>query len=211
MAKGLTIWGRANSVNVMKALWCLAELDIPYERIDAGMEHGKNNEPDYLAMNPNARVPTLVDGDYVLWESNSVMRYLCMEYGKGTPIYPIDPKQRAAVDRWLDWTLSTVQPVDRPVFWALVRTPKEKQDMAQIRKDIDAEAPVWAIADRQLSTRRYMEGDQFTIADIGVGLFARRWLGFTGIDKPRFPHLERWYAEIASRPSFARQLAVELT
>ena len=211
MAKGLTIWGRANSINVMKALWCLAELDIPYERIDAGMEYGKNNEPEYLAMNPNARVPTLVDGDYVLWESNSVMRYLCMEYGKGTTIYPIDPKTRAAVDRWLDWTLSTVQPVDRPVFWALVRTPKEKQDMAQIRKDVDAEAQVWAIAERQLSTRRYMEGDQFTIADIAVGLFVRRWLGVTGIDRPSFPHLERWYADIASRPSFAKELAVELT
>jgi glutathione S-transferase len=211
VAKGLTIWGRSNSVNVMKALWCVAELDVSYERIDAGMEHGKNNEAEYLAMNPNARVPTLVDGDYVLWESNSVMRYLCMEYGKGTPLYPQDPKSRAAVDRWLDWTLSTVQPVDRPVFWALVRTPKEKQDMAQIRKDIDAEAPVWAIADRQLSTRRYMEGDQFTIADIAVGLFARRWLGFRGIDRPGFPHVERWYADIASRPAFARQLAVELT
>ena len=208
---GLTIWGRSNSVNVMKALWCLAELDIPYERIDAGMEHGKNNEAEYLAMNPNARVPTLVDGDYVLWESNSVMRYLCMAYGKGTPIYPQDPKSRAAVDRWLDWTLSTVQPVDRPVFWALVRTPKEKQDMAQIRKDVEAEALVWAIADRQLSTRRYLEGDQFTIADIAIGLFVRRWLGVTGIDRPSFPNMERWYAEIASRPSFAKQLAVALT
>jgi glutathione S-transferase len=211
VAKGLTIWGRANSVNVMKALWCLAELDIPYERIDAGMEHGKNNEAEYLAMNPNARVPTLVDGDYVLWESNSVMRYLCMEYGKGTPLYPQDPKTRAAVDRWLDWSLSTVQPVDRPVFWALVRTPKEKQDMAQIRKDVEAEALVWAIADRQLSTRRYLEGDQFTIADIAIGLFVRRWLGVTGIDRPSFPNMERWYAEIAIRPSFAKELAVTLT
>jgi glutathione S-transferase len=86
VVKGLTIWGRANSVNVMKVLWCLAELDIAYERIDAGMQFGKNNEAEYLAMNPNARVPTLVDGDYVLWESNSVMRYLCMAYGQGTPI-----------------------------------------------------------------------------------------------------------------------------
>ena len=139
------------------------------------------------------------------------MRYLCMAYGKGTPIYPIDPKRRAAVDRWLDWTLSTVQPVDRPVFWALVRTPKEKQDLAQIQKDADAEAPVWAIADRQLSTQRYMEGDQFTIADIAVGVFARRWLGFTGIAKPAFAHVERWYADIAGRPSFARQLATPMT
>jgi glutathione S-transferase len=208
---GLTIWGRSNSVNVSKALWCLAELDVPYERIDAGMQFGKNNEAEYLAMNPNGRVPTLVDGDYVLWESNSVMRYLCMAYGKGAPIYPLDPKQRAAVDRWLDWTLSTVQPVDRPVFWALVRTPKEKRDMVQIQKDVDAEAPVWAIADRQLSTRRYMEGDQFTIADIAVGVFARRWLGVTGVNKPPFAHLERWYTDISSRPSFSKQLAVPMS
>jgi glutathione S-transferase len=208
---GLTIWGRSNSVNVQKALWCLAELELPFERIDAGMQFGKNNEAEYLAMNPNGRVPTLVDGDYVLWESNSVMRYLCMAYGNGTPIYPIDPKRRAAVDRWLDWTLSTVQPVDRPVFWALIRTPREKQDMTQIQKDVDVEAPVWALADRQLSTRQYMEGDHFTIADIAVGAFARRWLGFTGIDKPAFPHVERWYKDIAGRPSFAKQLATPMS
>ena len=203
---GLTIWGRTNSVNVQKALWCLAELDIAYERIDAGMQFGRNNEPDYLAMNPNGRVPTLVDGDFVLWESNSIMRYLCLAYGKGTPIYPDAPKRRAAVDRWLDWTLSTVQPVDRPVFWAIVRTPPEKQDWTQIQKDADAEAPAWAIADRHLSTRRFMEGDIFTIADIAVGAYARRWLGFTGIKQPKFPHLDRWFAEVAARPAFAKHL-----
>ena len=91
----LTIWGRANSVNVQKVLWCLAELDLGYQRIDAGMQFGKNNEAAYLAMNPNGRVPTLVDGDYVLWESNSVMRYLCMAYGGNSPIYPAQPKARA--------------------------------------------------------------------------------------------------------------------
>ena len=110
----LTIWGRANSVNVQKVLWCLAELDLAYERIDAGMAFGKNDQPEYLAMNPNGRVPTLVDGDYVLWESNSIMRYLNLAYGKGSAIYPQSPQARAAVDRWLDWTLSTLQPVDRP-------------------------------------------------------------------------------------------------
>ncbi len=208
---GLTIWGRSNSVNVQKVLWCLAELDIPYDRIDAGLQFGKNNTPEYLAINPNGRVPTMVDGDFVLWESNSIMRYLCMAYGKGTSMYPAEPGHRAAVDRWLDWTLSTVQPVDRPVFWALVRTPKDKQDMAQIQKDADAEAPVWAIADRQLSTRRYIEGDQFTLADIAVGSYARRWLGFTGITKPACSHVERWYADIAARPRFAKQLAVAMT
>src|SRR6266508_3703184 len=99
--KQLTIWGRANSVNVQKVLWCLRELDLAYERIDAGMQFGRNNEAAYLAMNPNGRVPTLVDGDFVLWESNSVMRYLCMAYGANSPIYPNEPKTRASVDRWL--------------------------------------------------------------------------------------------------------------
>ena len=141
------------------------------------MAFGKNNEPAYLAMNPNGRVPTLVDGDFVLWESNSVMRYLCLAYGRGSPIYPAAAKQRAAVDRWLDWTLSTLQPVDRPVFWALVRTPVEQRDMAAIQKDVDAEAVVWRIVENQLATRRFIEGDDFTIADIAVGAYARRWLG----------------------------------
>jgi glutathione S-transferase len=104
----LTIWGRANSVNVQKVLWCLSELDLGYERIDAGMAFGRNNEPAYLAMNPNGRVPTLVDGDFVLWESNSIMRYLVLAYREGSPIYPKAPKGRASVDRWLDWTLSTL-------------------------------------------------------------------------------------------------------
>ena len=155
----LTIWGRANSVNVQKVLWCLRELDLGHDRIDAGMQFGKNTEAPYLAMNPNGRVPTLVDGDFVLWESNSVMRYLCMAYGPTSPIYPNEPKRRAGVDRWLDWTLSTLQPVDRPVFWALVRTPPEKRDMVQIQKDADAEAVVWRVVEAQLATRRFIEGD----------------------------------------------------
>ena len=193
----MTIWGRANSVNVQKVLWCLAELDLAYERIDAGMAFGKNNKAAYLAINPNGRVPTLVDGDYVLWESNSIMRYLCLAYGKDSPIYPQDAKARAAVDRWLDWTLSTLQPVDRPVFWALVRTPPEKRDMVAIQKDADAEAVVWRVVEAQLATRRFIEGDQFTIADIALGAFARRWFGVEGVTKPKLPNMERWFAQIS--------------
>jgi len=204
---GLKIWGRANSVNVQKVLWCLSELDLAYERIDAGMEHGKTQEPDYLTMNPNARVPTMVDGDYVLWESNSIMRYLVLSHGNGSPIYPDAPKRRACVDRWLDWTLSTIQPVDRPVFWALVRTPVEQRDMAAIQKDVDAEAVQWRILDAQLATRRFVEGDDFTLADIALGAYARRWLGVEGVTKPQLAHLQRWFAEIGSRPGFKQFVA----
>jgi glutathione S-transferase len=203
----LRIWGRANSVNVQKVLWCLSELELAYERIDAGMAFGRNRDPDYLAMNPNGRVPTLVDGDFELWESNSIMRYLVMAYRPDSALYPQAPKPRAAVDRWLDWTLSTVQPVDRPVFWALVRTPLEQRDMVAIQKDADAEAVQWRIADAQLATRRFIEGDDFTLADIALGAYARRWFGVEGVTKPVLPNLERWFAQFASRPGFQRFIA----
>jgi len=203
----LKIWGRANSVNVQKVLWCLRELDLSYERIDAGMAFGRNDQPAYLAMNPNGRVPTLVDGDFVLWESNSIMRYLVLAYREGSPIYPQAPKRRAAVDRWLDWTLSTLQPVDRPVFWALVRTPLEQRNMVAIQKDADAEAVQWRIVDAQLATRRFIEGDDFTIADIAIGAYARRWFGVEGVKKPVLPNLVRWFGQFADRAGFAQFVA----
>jgi glutathione S-transferase len=202
----LTIWGRKNSVNVQKVLWCCYELDLAYERIDAGMAFGRNGDPDYLAMNPNGRVPTLVDGDFVLWESNSIMRYLALAYGTGSPLYPAAPKLRAGVDRWLDWTLSTLQPVDRPVFWALVRTPAAQRDMKVIQKDADAEAVQWRIVDDHLATRDYLEGE-FSLADIAVGAYARRWLGVEGILRPALPHLQRWFDRISERPGFVQFVA----
>jgi glutathione S-transferase len=203
----LTIWGRANSVNVQKVLWCLAELDLPFARIDAGMQYGKTREADYLAMNPNARIPTLVEGDFVLWESNAIMRYLCLAHGRGTPIYPEAPQRRAAVERWLDWTLSTVQPVDRPVFWGIVRTPPAARDMVQVQKDADAAAEVWAIADRLLAGRPYLEGEAFTLADLALGAYARRWLGVEGITRPPQPHVTRWLADLAQRPGYVSYVA----
>jgi glutathione S-transferase len=210
-----TIWGRKNSVNVQKVLWCCHELNLTYQRIDAGMAFGRNTEAEYLAMNPNGRVPTLVEGDFVLWESNSIMRYLALTRGQdsrvqASALYPADPKRRAGVDRWLDWTLSTVQPVDRPVFWALVRTPLAQRDMAQVQKDVDAEAVVWRIADAHLAKRDFMEGE-FSLADIAVGAYARRWLGVEGIVRPELAHLNRWFERISGRPGFQQFIAPPMT
>jgi glutathione S-transferase len=207
----LTVWGRVNSVNVQKVLWCLRELDLAYERIDAGLAFGRNHEPDYLAMNPNGRIPTLVDGDFVLWESNSIMRYLVLAYAPQSPLYPQAPKLRASVDRWLDWTLSTLQPVERPVFWALVRTPVEARDMGAIQKDADTAAAEWRIVDAELATRRFIVGDDFTLGDIALGAFARRWFGVEGVRKPKLAHLERWFAQFAGRPGFKQFVAPPLS
>jgi len=93
------------------------------------------------------------------------------------------------------------------VFWALVRTPPEKRDMVAIQKDADAEAVQWRIVDAQLATRQFIEGDQFTIADIALGAYARRWLGVEGITKPALPNLDRWFAGIAARPGFVQFIA----
>ena len=130
-----------------------------------------------------------------------------MQYGATSSLYPNDPKARASVDRWLDWTLSTLQPVDRPVFWALVRTAPEKRDMVAIQKDVDAEAVVWRIVEAQLAARRFIEGDQFTIADIALGTFARRWFGVEGVTKPALPNTQRWFAQFSERPGFVKFIA----
>jgi glutathione S-transferase len=198
-------------VNVQKVLWCLAELDLDFDRVDAGMQFGKNTEAAYLAMNPNGRIPTLVEGDFVLWESNSIMRYLCNAYGGDSTIYPSQPQLRAGVDRWLDWTLSTVQPIERPVFWGLIRTPPEQRDMAELQKGADAAAALWRILDEQLAARTYVEGEIFTLADIALGTFARRWFGLKGIDKPELPALARWYKRLEARPAFVRHIAQPLS
>jgi glutathione S-transferase len=139
------------------------------------------------------------------------MRYLVRAYRAQSSLYPQAPKVRAGVDRWLDWTLSTLQPVDRPVFWALVRTPPEQRDMAAIQRDADAEAEQWRIVDAQLSTRRFIEGDDFTLADIALGAYARRWFGVESISKPSFANLERWFAQFSGRPGFVQFIAPPLS
>ncbi len=101
----LKLWGRDNSTNVKKVLWCLEELDLPYTRIDAGGAFGVVGEAAYAAMNPNRLVPCLEDGDLVLWESNAIVRYLAARYGAGA-LWNETPAPRAQADKWMDWVTS---------------------------------------------------------------------------------------------------------
>ncbi|RKP45203.1 glutathione S-transferase family protein [Trinickia fusca] len=207
----LQIWGRANSANVQKVLWCCDELGLPFERIDAGLQFGRVNDPDYRALNPNGQVPTLVDGTYVLWESNSILRYLAMQYGASSSLYPAEPKQRASVDRWLDWTLTMLAPAERPVFITLVRTPAEKRDHAALEANLVTLTARWKLLDTYLQGRFYVEGDKFTIADIVLGTFARRWFGLEGVERAPMPSLERWYQRVAQRAAFKKYIDLPLT
>ncbi|HEX7909267.1 MAG TPA: glutathione S-transferase family protein [Paraburkholderia sp.] len=207
----ITIWGRANSVNVQKVLWCCEELMLPYERIDAGLKFGRNNEPEYLAMNPTGKIPTLVDDGFVLWESNSILRYLAQQYGEASLLYPAEPKLRASIDRWLDWSLSTLQPAERPVFWAVVRTPAAERDAAKLAADVEAVGTLWRMLDTHLQARFFLEGEKFTLADIVIGAYAKRWFGLEGIERAPLPNLERWYSRIATRTGFKKYVDLPLT
>lgn len=209
----LKVWGRVNSVNVKKVLWMLDELGLPYERADAGMEHGVVDTPAYRAMNPNGRVPTIEDGGFVLWESNSILRYLAMKHGSA--LYPADPQARASADRWMDWQLSTLSGAERGLFWGLVRTPPDKRDMASIMAAAKAAGACWAMVDAHVATHGgpYLDGAAMTIADIVLGCYARRWFGaevrVEGM--PHFPALAAWYAKVSERPGFRRWVAVPMT
>ena len=118
----LKIWGRNNSVNVQKVLWCCEELGLKYERLDAGGSFGVVNTPQYRALNPNGLVPTIEDGPFVLWESNAIVRYLTAKHSSGK-LWPEDHKVRAEADKWMDWQNSMFWPAFRPLFWNVVRTP----------------------------------------------------------------------------------------
>jgi glutathione S-transferase len=196
----LKIWGRKNSANVQKAMWAVGELGLPHERIDIGGAFGKNREPPYLALNPNGLVPTLQDGDLVVWEANTIVRHLAREHGQGT-LEPADPKARARASQWMDWQLSVLGPAIHATFWGLVRTPPEKRDLAAIETSIKKTTAAITILDAQLATTAYVAGDQFSMGDIPVGVFGYRFHALVK-DRPPLPHFERWFAAIAARPAF---------
>jgi glutathione S-transferase len=196
----LKVWGRKNSANVQKAMWGIGELGLAHERVDIAGAFGLNREPAYLGLNPNGLVPTLQDGDLVLWESNAIVRYLAGLHGKGT-LEPADPKERAVAGQWMDWQLSVLGPAIHTTFWGLVRTPPEKRDLAAIEASKAKTTAAIQILDAQLAETAYVAGDAFSMGDIPVGVFSYRFHALVP-DRPPLPHFERWYQALAARPAF---------
>jgi glutathione S-transferase len=197
----LKIWGRKTSSNVQKAMWAVGELKLAHERIDVGGPFGKNKEPAYLAMNPNGLVPTLEEDDgFLLWESNSVVRYLAGKHSAGS-LEPADPKMRALASQWMDWQLSVMGPAITPVFWGLVRTPPDKRDQTAIDNGKVKTTDAAQILDAQLAKTKFLAGNAFSYGDIPVGVMVRRYVELVP-ERPAMPNLDRWYGEIAKRPAF---------
>jgi glutathione S-transferase len=202
----LKIWGRNTSSNVQKVMWTVGELGLRHERIDIGGPFGKNREPDYLAKNPNGLVPTLEEEDgFLLWESNTVTRYLAAKHGAGT-LEPSDPRTRALASKWMDWQLSVLGPAITPVFWGLVRTPPEKRDHAAIDAGKVKTTEAMKILDAQLGKSKFVAGDSFSMGDIPVGVMTFRYMRLVP-EKPSLPNLERWYAALEKREAFSTHVS----
>ncbi len=205
----LKIWGRTNSINVQKVLWCCAETGIKYERVDAGMQFGVNNTPEYKAMNPNGLVPLINDDGFVLWESHAIVRYLARKHGMGT-LCPSDPKVAADADRWMEWYSTTLWNHMRPIFWNLIRTPPEKRNMADVEDNRQKLAAYLVMADTQLAKTPYLAGKDFTMGDIPLAVLCHRWFNLP-LERPAMPNLERWFKTVGERPGFKQHCAAALT
>jgi len=197
----LTIWGRANSSNVQKVLWCCDELGVQYQRIDAGRSFGRTDAPEYRAMNPNGLVPTVQDGDAILWESNTILRYLATTRG-GARLYPTEPYARSLVERWMDWQIAHLAPPMTTLIFALYRTPPEQQDRTVIEAARLRAEELFTMLDGVLGHHEHVAGPAFSLADIALGIFGYRWLNIPVLRQP-MPHLEAWYERLKPRAGFA--------
>lgn len=205
----LKIWGRASSVNVQKVLWCAEELGLPFERVDIGGPFGGNRDAAYLALNPNAVVPTIEDDGFVLWESNTIVRYLAAKHGMGR-LCPSDLQRRADGERWMDWQLTTLNKDMVTLFWGLIRTTPEKRDSAAIAGALEALGEIWGRLDRHLADRAFIGGAALTMADIPAGALAYRWFNLQ-VKRPALPRLEAWYQRLTERPGYAKHVMIVMT
>jgi glutathione S-transferase len=208
----MRLWGRKSSINVQKILWCLAELGLEegedFERIDAGLHFGKNRTPEFLALNPNGLVPTLEDGDLVLWESNTILRYLGSQYDQGKR-FPTDVNSQFQSEKWMDWQLGTMWPPLRVAVLGLTRVPEADRNYELIKRSYQ-EADSWLVLlDQHLENNSFCSGEQFNIGDIPLALCVSRWdllhKAFPEKTGPRsqLVNIDKWMKRIATETKYS--------
>ena len=197
----IRLLGRATSGNVQKVIFLLEEMGLPYRREDYGRQFN-NTGGDYLKLNPTGKVPTLIDGKAVIWESNTILRYLA---GKNmSPLYPDDPARRSDVERWMDWLLATLNPPYVGLFREAKKAPAERA--ASWAADAKEMAVQLQLLDNHLAEQSHLAGDAFSVADIAFAPIVARCLDFP-IDLPALPHLRAWRERIAARSAFKKATA----
>ncbi len=204
----LRVLGRVSSINVRKVLWTCDELGLPFVREDWGLGYQPTLAPEFLALNPNALVPVLVDGGFVLWESNSICRYLAAREGR-IDLLPAEPRERARVEQWMDWQAADLNNAWRYAFMGLVRRSPAHADVAAITASVQAWNRQMQLLDAQLErTGAFVTGTAFTLADINLGLCLHRWL-MAPIERPSLPALAEYRERLSRRAGFMQHAAVQ--
>lgn len=196
----LRLLGRNTSGNVQKVIFLLEELGTPYTREDYGRQFSNTQDAAYLKLNPNGKVPTLVDGDVVVWESNTILRYLCNKLKKES-LYPTDPAARTEVERWMDWLLASLNYHYVAVFKDSKKAANERA--ATFEADAKELAAQLSILDGAMAGKQWIAGSSFTIADIALGPIVHRCLDFP-IARPTLNNLKTWRVKLAERPAFKK-------
>jgi glutathione S-transferase len=196
----LEIWGRPYSSNVIPVIWTANELGLDYTLQLAGGSFGKLDSDAYGKLNPNRMIPAIRDGDFALWESLSIVRYLCDQYSNGD-LWPNCSKTKALADQWMEWSASKAFTPVIQLFFATVRTAPELRDRAKIEALCAQASAELALLDKHLATQDYVACEQFTMADIPLGCVAYRYFNLQ-VQRPSLPHLEAWYKRLCTRPAY---------
>ena len=205
----LKIWGRRNSSNVRKVLWCAEEIGLPYESIEVGGAFGGTQSAEYRALNPNGLVPVIEDHGLPLWESNAIVRYLAARYALGT-LYPVDVAERARSEQWMDWTSASFAVAFRDLFWGVVRTAPADRDETRIAAALVRCGDLLTVADAALAQQPWLSGERFAMGDIPLGAFAYAWFEMP-IQRPELLHLADWYTRLQQRPAYRKGVMTPLT
>lgn len=199
----LNILGKSSSINVRKVLWTCEELNISYVHEEWGSGFQSTETAEFKALNPNSMVPVIIDDDFVLWESNTICRYLVSTYQRND-LLPNTPKQRALVEKWMDWQATELNNSWRYAFMSLVRQSPSHTDPHAIAASIRSWNNHMQIMNAQLSqTDAYITGPEFTVADIVLGLSVNRW-NMTPMDRPNLPAVETYHQRLALRNGFKK-------
>ena len=191
----MRVLGRSTSGNVQKVLLLLEEMGADYSREDYGRQFGNTGDEAYLSMNPTGKVPTLVDGDVVIWESNTILRYIAAK--ADSPLYPSDLATRTEVERWMDWLLASL---NGPYVASFKATKGGDPVPEAAAKELTA---ALQIVDGHLAKSPYLAGDALTIADICLAPIANRCLNFP-VDLPALDGLRAWLVRLSERPAFQK-------
>ena len=217
----IRLWGRISSLNVRKAVWAAQELGLDFQRTDAGVGFGITTTAEYQSKNPNGLVPLLEIGEFRLWESNTIVRYLCARYGAELNFYPTELEARFDAERWMDWQQTTFNRAGGPAFIQLVRTAADARNADVMQQSVSATEPLLALLDAHLQQHAYMGGDGFGMADIPLGCEMHRWWGMrtaqfdaygvTRQELQAFPNVQRWFGQLQQRPASCGVLDVTLS